>query len=167
MGEMKGLKEINFKNVDVEGMRRIGCEIGKNLVEGDLILLKGDLGSGKTILTKAIAEGMGIDRNRVKSPSFVLMNIYSDHLKLYHMDLYRLNDEDDFISSGLMEFLQPVDGVTVVEWADRISKMKLNEFLEITIDFEDEERRSVRLRAKGERFDQLIESLFKVGDDEF
>ena len=156
---MDKVKEIHLRNLDEKKLNEIGYEIGKNLKAGDLILLKGELGSGKTTLTKAIAHGIGVERDRVRSPSFVIMNIYSNHLKIYHMDLYRLKDEEDFISAGLMEFLQMDDGVTVVEWADRISGIELDEFLEITIDFEGEGKRSMRLRAKGGRFRSMVENL--------
>ncbi len=83
--------------------------------------LSGDLGAGKTELVKGIARGLGATA-RVHSPTFTLVNEYGGgRLRLFHLDLYRLELPGQFVAAGLEEFLQP-DGITVIEWAERLSK---------------------------------------------
>jgi tRNA threonylcarbamoyladenosine biosynthesis protein TsaE len=94
---------------------RWGCAAQHGLVIG----LSGDLGAGKTQLVKGIARGLGITA-RVHSPTFTLVNEYGGgRLRLFHLDLYRLETRGQMVSAGLEGFLQP-DGVTVIEWAERL-----------------------------------------------
>ena len=92
---------------------------GREARSGLVIGLNGELGAGKTQLVKGIARGLGITA-RVHSPTFNLVNVYSGgRLKLYHIDLYRLATPTEILSAGLEEYLKP-DGVSVIEWAERI-----------------------------------------------
>ncbi len=101
-----------------EETRRLGEALGNLLERGDLILLFGDLGAGKTVLVKGLARGLGVSEEEcVVSPSFSLINEYEGRTKLYHVDLYRLEPED-VEALGLWELLE--EGVMVVEWAERI-----------------------------------------------
>lgn len=85
-----------------------------------VILLQGALGTGKTTLTRGIAEGLGLnDPTLVSSPSFALVNVYEARCRIYHVDLYRLSGDRDIYSTGMGDFLG-VDGVTIVEWGDRL-----------------------------------------------
>jgi len=96
----------------------LGERWGRSAQRGLVIGLSGDLGAGKTQLVKGIAPGLGITA-RVHSPTFTLVNEYGGgRLRLFHLDLYRLETRGQIVSAGLEEFLQP-DGVTVVEWAER------------------------------------------------
>jgi tRNA threonylcarbamoyladenosine biosynthesis protein TsaE len=107
-----------------EETREIGARIGRRLRRGDVVLLHGDLGSGKTTLTQGIARGLGV-REFVQSPTFTLVAEHvgqsSDGLPehLYHLDLFRLSDPAELESFGFDQYLAPVDGVTVVEWPER------------------------------------------------
>ena len=97
----------------------LGENWGRNAQRGLVIALSGDLGAGKTQLVKGIARGLGITA-RVHSPTFTLVNEYSGgRLKLFHLDLYRLETQAQIHSAGIEDFLQP-DGVAVIEWAERI-----------------------------------------------
>ena len=97
----------------------LGERWGRAAQRGLVIGLSGDLGAGKTQLVKGIARGLGITV-RVHSPTFTLVNEYEGgRLRLFHLDLYRLETRGQIVSAGLEEFLQP-DGVTVIEWAERI-----------------------------------------------
>ena len=96
----------------------LGEQWGLDATPGLVIGLSGDLGAGKTQLVKGIARGLGVTA-RVHSPTFTLVNEYSGgRLKLFHLDLYRLETRDQIIAAGLEEYLQP-DGVAVIEWAER------------------------------------------------
>jgi len=99
----------------------LGEQWGRAAQPGLVIGLSGDLGAGKTQLVKGIARGLGVTA-RVHSPTFTLVNEYGGgRLRLYHLDLYRLETRDQIKSAGLEEFLQP-EGVTVIEWAERLFK---------------------------------------------
>lgn len=98
----------------------LGTELGKQLKRGSFIGLVGQLGTGKTILTKGIAKGLGVKTYRyVNSPSFVIIKEYKGRIPLYHFDIYRLDSSDDLETVGYEEYFYG-RGVTIVEWADKI-----------------------------------------------
>lgn len=98
----------------------LGRRIGEQLRGGEIFLLRGDLGAGKTVFAKGLAAGLGIQPDDVTSPSFTLVNAYEGRSRFYHVDLYRL----DFGSQenlGLAEILDDGNGVTAIEWAERLN----------------------------------------------
>jgi tRNA threonylcarbamoyladenosine biosynthesis protein TsaE len=98
----------------------LGEKFGRAALRGLVIALSGELGAGKTQLVKGLARGLGIT-TRVHSPTFTLVNEYAGgRLKLFHLDLYRLESREQVLSAGLEDFLKP-DGVAVIEWAERIA----------------------------------------------
>ncbi len=98
----------------------VGRRLAQDLPIPSVVLLQGSLGSGKTTLTRGIAEGLGVvDLTAVTSPSFTVVNIYSGRCPIYHVDLYRLTGGRDLYSIGLDDFIG-TDGVTVVEWGERL-----------------------------------------------
>lgn len=100
--------------------QRIGANLARKLPVPGVVLLRGELGSGKTTLTRGIAQGLGLaDPTLVNSPSFTLVNTYQGDCPIYHVDLYRLRSERDLYSIGLDDFLGK-EGVTVVEWSERL-----------------------------------------------
>lgn len=102
--------------------REFALELAKNLAPGSVIALKGELGTGKTILTKYIAEGLGISEV-ITSPTFTIIHEYrSGRLPMYHFDVYRLCDEEEMYELGYEEYFFG-DGVCVVEWADTIEEL--------------------------------------------
>ncbi|HTY63004.1 MAG TPA: tRNA (adenosine(37)-N6)-threonylcarbamoyltransferase complex ATPase subunit type 1 TsaE [Acidobacteriota bacterium] len=116
-----------------EETRRIGLKIGRSLPVPGVVLLRGALGTGKTTLTRGIAQGLGLeDPGLVNSPSFTLVNIYHGICPIYHVDLYRLEGERDLYSIGMDDFLGS-DGVTVIEWSERLSA-KIDSAIEIEIE---------------------------------
>ena len=116
-----------------EETRKIGLEIGRSLSVPGIVLLRGALGTGKTTLTRGIAQGLGLeDPGLVNSPSFTLVNIYHGSCPIYHVDLYRLEGERDLYSIGLEDFLGS-DGVTVIEWSERLSRV-MDQAAEIEIE---------------------------------
>ncbi len=102
----------------------LGEQIGRVAGRGLVLALSGDLGAGKTQLVKGIARGLGVTA-RVHSPTFTLVNEYGGgRLKLFHLDLYRLETPAQILSAGIEEFLSP-DGVAVIEWAERIVRFTI------------------------------------------
>ncbi len=101
----------------------IGRRLGAELVRGDVLALAGDLGAGKTHLTKGIAAGLGVLGEEVTSPTFTLIHEYpGGRLPLYHVDLYRLETAAEALDLGLDDYLAG-DGVTVLEWADKFAEL--------------------------------------------
>jgi tRNA threonylcarbamoyladenosine biosynthesis protein TsaE len=94
--------------------------IGERLSGGEILLLSGELGAGKTVFAKGLAAGLGIDPADVTSPSFTLINVHEGRLRFYHIDLYRL-ESDRQVDLGLEEIFEDETAVTVVEWAERLS----------------------------------------------
>ena len=93
--------------------------IGERLGGGEILLLSGELGAGKTVFAKGLAAGLGIDPADVTSPSFTLVNVHEGRLRFYHVDLYRL-ESDRQVDLGLEEIFEDNKAVTVVEWAERL-----------------------------------------------
>lgn len=117
-----------------------GKLLGKIAEPGDVILLDGDLGAGKTTLTQSIAIGLEVPaESYVTSPSFSLMNQYFGRIPLYHIDCYRLVDEDDVEGSGLMDYIVG-DGLAVIEWPERLGSLKPQERLDVSITSDDDIR---------------------------
>ena len=100
---------------------RFGHRLAAKAKPGDVICLTGDLGTGKTTLTKAVAEGLGV-REEVTSPTFNIVNVYrSGRLPLYHFDVYRLSGYEEFLATGSDEYFD-AGGVCMIEWADIIEE---------------------------------------------
>jgi len=137
-----------------ERTRTIGRALGEAAAPGTVLALIGDLGAGKTQLTKGVADGLGV-RGIVNSPTFVLMNEHAGRLRLYHVDAYRLADPEEALAVGLIDDRQ-ADGVVVVEWADRLDGWLPAERLEITlVPDPDPVVRELRWRAHGEAHERL------------
>lgn len=102
----------------VERTRQLGAALGTLLRRGDIVLLQGDLGAGKTALTQGIGSGLGV-RGVINSPTFTILKEYAGRLPLYHFDLYRIESVDEFYSLGFDDYLWG-EGVSVVEWPERI-----------------------------------------------
>ncbi len=134
-----------------------GQRIGKLLRPGDVIALYGDLGAGKTTLTRGIATGLGLDAD-IHSPTFTLIHEHIGTVPLYHVDLYRLAGADEVESLGLEEYIYG-DGVTIVEWADRMETTLPHERLDITLRMAGDEDRELILQTDSERIAKLIEAL--------
>src|SRR5580698_6753097 len=113
----------------------LGENFGRAAKRGWIIALSGDLGAGKTQFVKGLARGLGISA-RVHSPTFTLVAEYPDgRLKLFHLDLYRLETAEQILSAGIEEFLQ-LDGVAVIEWAERLENLEISRIRPIRLKIE-------------------------------
>lgn len=137
----------------------IGKTLARNLKAGDIICLFGDLGSGKTVLTKGIASAMGIRKENVVSPTFVLLNQYlTPKLPLFHFDLYRLDSVKDIADLGYEEYFYG-KGISVIEWADRLKCLLPDEYLKIELSVRGHESRLLKFTAFGARHKELLRKI--------
>lgn len=138
---------------------KLGNALGSVLKAGDVICLNGDLGAGKTLLSKSIAEGMEIAPEEVTSPTFAIMNIYdSGSIPIYHFDWYRLNDVDELYDIGYEEYLDS-DGVCLIEWAELFKEELPKEYLDINIAIASEGGRTLIITTYGERYEAISEKV--------
>ncbi|EYE89574.1 ATP-binding protein [Fervidicella metallireducens AeB] len=112
---------MNIITKSPEETYELGIKIGKNLIVGDVISLNGDLGAGKTHLTKGIAEGMGV-KDYITSPTFTIVNEYCGRLPLYHFDVYRIDDIQEMYEIGFDEYLYG-NGACIIEWGNIVKEL--------------------------------------------
>ncbi len=143
-----------------EETQSIGQKLGKLARPGDVILLVGNLGAGKTCLTQGIAWGLDVS-GYARSPSFVLMNEYNGRLPMYHIDLYRLENTAEIADLGLDDYLYG-QGLCVVEWADRAPDLLPPQHLLIKISLLGDTERKLELTPRGERYKAMLAN-FKKG----
>lgn len=145
---LKGLKETE----------EFGEKLGSILKPGDIISLTGDLGAGKTTLTKSIGKGLGVE-DYITSPTFTLINEYKGRLNLYHFDVYRLEGSMDLYDLGFEEYIYS-DGISIIEWGDKIEEALPKERINIRIEKGTElDERIIYIYGEGERFEQFIKEL--------
>ena len=122
---------VIYETFSAEETQDIGRQLGEGAKAGDIYCLNGDLGVGKTVFTKGFALGLNINEH-ITSPTFTIVNEYEGRLKLYHFDVYRIEDEDEMYEIGLDEYLFG-DGVCLIEWADIIKGLLPDNAVQISI----------------------------------
>jgi tRNA threonylcarbamoyladenosine biosynthesis protein TsaE len=140
---------------------RLGAALSAALPNGAVVALLGTLGAGKTRLVQAIAAAEGVDPGAVVSPTFVLVHEYRGRRPIYHFDAYRLKDEDEFLALGAEEYFDR-EGLTMVEWADRVAGSLPRDYLTVSIDILAETQRRVTIAAeerRAGRYAQVVETL--------
>jgi tRNA threonylcarbamoyladenosine biosynthesis protein TsaE len=140
-----------------EQTQRLGIRLGELAQSGDVFLLTGNLGSGKTCLTQGIAWGLGV-KEYAFSPSFVIIREYHGRLTLYHIDFYRLDRIEEIADLGLDEYLYG-KGVCVVEWAEKGIAVLPKEHLLINLSYISDTERSISPEPKGHRYVNLLKTL--------
>jgi tRNA threonylcarbamoyladenosine biosynthesis protein TsaE len=125
----------------------LGAEIAERLACGAVLALHGDLGSGKTHFVKGVAQGLGIPPTSVRSPTFTILSTYEDgNRPLYHFDAYRVQNPDEFVELGFEEYLHD-DGLTCIEWADRVADLLPPDAIHIQFHHLDPSKRRITLDA--------------------
>jgi tRNA threonylcarbamoyladenosine biosynthesis protein TsaE len=144
---------------DLAATEAFGRRLGALLFPNAVVALVGPLGAGKTHLVRAIAEGLGVKNSlAVTSPTFVLIQEYPARLPIFHFDAYRLNGSNEFLQLGVEEYYE-MNGVCLIEWADRVESALPEEHLRIEITPIDESKRSFLLTARGARYAELARQL--------
>lgn len=132
---------VNNENTTME----LGEKLGSLLNPGDIICLNGELGTGKTHFTKGVAKGLLI-KDYITSPTFNIVNEYNGRLKLYHFDVYRVNDPDEIYAIGFDEYIFS-DAVSIIEWSIYIEELIPKEHISVTIE---------KLPAKGNNYRKIV-----------
>lgn len=151
---------------DLSQTEAFGRRLGAMLFPGAVVALVGPLGAGKTHLTRAVAEGLGVKNPAaVNSPTFVLIQEHPARLPIYHFDAYRLADPREFAELGVDEYFRG-DGVCLVEWADKVGETLPAEHLRVEIEIVDANRRRFALTPSGPRHSLLMRNLCGIEPDE-
>ena len=154
---------IEFHTATAEETEQLGERIGRALETGTVVALMGELGAGKTTLTKGIARGLGVT-DLVHSPTFNLIHEHQGRLPVYHFDLYRLDSPEQMDDLDCESYLSS-GGVTIIEWSEKIPGLLPDDRLEIRIS-EPHDGRSFELRATGRISSEVIRSLRKAGRED-
>jgi tRNA threonylcarbamoyladenosine biosynthesis protein TsaE len=136
------MKKIIISNSSDETFS-LGRTLGEKLEEKSVVALYGDLGAGKTIFAKGIAAGLGIIGD-ITSPTFSLMEIYEGEIMLYHFDLYRIEDQNEFTNLSFEEYWEG-DGVSVIEWPEIAENILPPKRINVHIEYIDENRRNITI----------------------
>lgn len=138
---------------------QLGADIGSLLQSGSFLALRGDLGGGKTCLTRGVVAALAPQSNAlVASPTYAIMNCYPGDTPVYHFDFYRLGGDDDIAELGFEEFFYG-DGVCVVEWSERLDELLPADVLTLLFEYAGDGRRLITITGSGQKSDNVIELL--------
>jgi len=143
-----------------EEPKNIGKEVGKLAKPGDLLAFYGELGTGKTCFIQGISQELEV-KDYVTSPSFTIINEYQGKIPIYHFDLFRLNNEEEILELGYQEYFYG-EGLTLIEWAEKIEQLLPKEHIKIVIKFKDRDKRTISFIPHGDRFDNFLKELIRI-----
>jgi len=143
-----------------EDTQKLGKEISKLIKPGDLLAFYGELGAGKTCLIQGISQGLEV-KDYVISPSFTIINEYKGKILVFHFDLFRLSNIEEILDLGYEEYFYG-EGLTVIEWAEKIENLLPRDHLKIDIKFKSYYERIISLIPKGDRFNIFLKELAKI-----
>ena len=140
---------MNEKRLDSpETTQLFASKLAKDIKPGTVIALIGNLGAGKTTFAKGFAKGLGFS-DHVISPTFKLISEYVGNINLYHIDCYRIDTSFDFLNIGGEHYLNPIDGITLIEWPERINNLWSDDWIFIYFERIDEEPNTRIIKIKG------------------
>ncbi len=138
---------------------RLGAGIGSLLRPGSFLALRGDLGGGKTCLTRGVVASLAPQSTGlVASPTYAIMNCYPGGTPVYHFDFYRLTSEDDIVELGFEEYFYG-DGVCVVEWSERLAELLPADVLTLLFEYAGDDRRVITITSSGQKSDTVLDRL--------
>jgi tRNA threonylcarbamoyladenosine biosynthesis protein TsaE len=151
-----------FQLANLPATQKLGNVIGQLAQPGHIILLEGELGSGKTTLTQAIGHGLHVDKtNYITSPTFSIIHEYSGRIPLYHMDFYRIADRQEFEELGIDEYLYG-SGLSVVEWPERLADLTPGNHLKLCLKITGDTSRALTISAKGSGWGEYLQAILKL-----
>jgi len=150
---------VEFRAASPQETQRLGEGLGRRLERGAVVALCGELGAGKTVFAAGVARGLGVPHEiPITSPTYTLVNEYPARVRLYHVDLFRLEGASDLEDLGFDEILDG-GGVVLVEWADRMDQAVLGPDLSVHLTLVGETRRKISVCGHGRPFVELVKSL--------
>lgn len=156
----RAASHLDFISHSPQQTQRVGFRLGQLARAGDIVLLSGDFGAGKTLLAQGIARGLGADRP-VTSPSFTLVHEYrlvggAKPARFYHIDLYRLESVTEIETLGLEAYSDDPDAMVAIEWPERLPVGYVQDYLLIHIGVVSETKRRLRFTPRGPRYHELV-----------
>ena len=136
-----------FETKDEAGTLKIAYSFGKSLKPGIVVALIGELGTGKTVFARGVANALGV-KEKVISPSFTLINEYHVHIPVYHMDFYRLNSLKEILDLGVEDYFYS-DSICLVEWAEKMGDMFPDEAIKVMIKHIKNNHRDIYIERRG------------------
>ena len=150
------MKNYIFNSNSENDTKEFAKKFASNLKNGDVIVLTGDLGSGKTKFTEGFLSYFGLE-NEISSPTFTIVNEYhKNDINIYHFDVYRLEDSSEFFAIGGEEYFE--SGICIIEWGELIDDALPNEYIKIDFsrNLDDENLRILNIQSIGNKYDKLI-----------
>ena len=139
---------------------KLGKRIGEKLPAGSIIALSGELGCGKTVLTRGICDGLEVPLRQVNSPTFILINEYRGSMPVFHMDMYQINTESDAVDLGIIDYMvRAASGAMIIEWAERILSILPEDLLTVKFTVVSERKRLIEIAASGEKSSAVLKEL--------
>lgn len=152
-----------FNSARPSATSAIGKELGEKLHAGSIIALIGELGCGKTLLTRGICAGLGVPEKQVNSPTFILVNEYRGNLPVFHFDFYRINEIFEGIEIDILDYFKRASsGVILVEWAEKIISLFPDDYLQIEFQVISALKRKITFSAFGKAYNALLGEITKL-----
>ncbi|MFC2040171.1 tRNA (adenosine(37)-N6)-threonylcarbamoyltransferase complex ATPase subunit type 1 TsaE [Chloroflexota bacterium] len=149
-----------FNTKSRAGTIALGKAVGALLDPGNVLALIGELGSGKTVLTKGICAGLGVPERLVNSPTFIIVNEYRGQLPVFHLDVYRLGGSEDALDFGLADYaIRAKEGVMIIEWAEKIMPVLPADCLRVEITQTGVNTREIVCTDTTGKFEKMLEKI--------
>ena len=155
------MAEFSIVVDDESATEQFGVLLAKTLPSGSTVNLRGILGAGKTRLVQAVVVALGVDRELVTSPTYILCQHYEGTRPVHHLDAYRIKDEDEFFEIGGHELLES-EALTFIEWGDRVAECLPEDRLEIEIEVLDSTQRRFRIVGFGPGMERVVEKIREI-----
>jgi tRNA threonylcarbamoyladenosine biosynthesis protein TsaE len=147
-----------------QATEQLGAALAEILPDGTTVSLNGTLGAGKTHLVRAVAAACGVADDQVVSPTYVLCQEYHGQRTIYHMDVYRIGDDDEFLNLGPEEYFES-NGIVLIEWAEKVAECLPDERIDVMVEVVSETSREFRFTAIGKRYEDVLDQLAARFDD--
>jgi tRNA threonylcarbamoyladenosine biosynthesis protein TsaE len=152
--------EYTFLSNGPAATSALGEKIGGKLTAGSVIALTGELGCGKTLLTRGICAGLDVPLRQVNSPTFVLVNEYRGRLPVFHLDMYQLTAAPDAVELGIIDYLARArTGVMIIEWAERVVSLLPGNILKVNFEVLSDHKRRIVFLSEGGTYDDVFKEM--------